>query len=63
MPFLDFDELVSLMIIEEINMQGESSEKVVNKPKHSILVQEGDMAGSLQEAVVWDVVVITSKIG
>ena len=26
-PFPDFDELVSLMIIEEINMQGESSEK------------------------------------
>ena len=26
-PFPDFDELISLMIIEEINMQGESSGK------------------------------------
>ena len=26
-PFLDFDELISLMIREEINIQGESSRK------------------------------------
>ena len=33
-------------------------EKVVNRPMHFILTQEGDVVGSLQEAVVWDVVVI-----
>ena len=38
-------------------------EKLVNRPKHSILVEEGDVVGSLQEAMVWDVVVITSKTG
>ena len=36
---------------------------MVNRPMHFILTQEGDVVGSLQEAVVWDVVVITNKIG
>ncbi|MCO5600850.1 hypothetical protein L7F22_054967 [Adiantum nelumboides] len=77
-PFPDFDELVSLMITEEINMQTKSTDKsgehadeirrnqqtrVVNRLKPFTRVQEGDVAGSLQEAVVMDVVVITSKIG